>query len=102
VNVALGTDSRASAPNLDLLAEMRLVAEKFPQLPKETILRMGTLHGARSLGLDGELGSLEPGKKANLAVVALPDTPLGDPHDILFAPEARVVETRYRGKKWTV
>jgi cytosine/adenosine deaminase-related metal-dependent hydrolase len=98
VNVALGTDSRASAPNLSLLAEMRFVAQNFPQLPKDTILQMGTLNGARALGLDQEIGSLEPGKEANLALVSLPNNVSGVPHDLLQMNDNSVIAMWYRGK----
>ena len=50
--VALGTDSRASSPDLSLLAEMRHVAREFPAMSRATILELGTLGGARALGLD--------------------------------------------------
>ena len=48
--VALGTDSRASNPDLSLLAEMRHVAREFPVIVPKTVLRMGTLAGAAALG----------------------------------------------------
>ena len=64
--VALGTDSRASSPDLSLLAEMRHVAREFPAVSRATILELGTL-GRRALGLDSQIGTLEPGKWANLA-----------------------------------
>lgn len=84
VNVALGTDSRASNPDLSLLAEMRHVAQHQPIAP-DVVLRLGTIHGALSLGMFAEVGSIESGKRADLAVVALPDGDARDPHDLLFA-----------------
>jgi cytosine/adenosine deaminase-related metal-dependent hydrolase len=97
--VALGTDSRASAPDLSVLAEMRLVARQFPAVAGDVILRLGTLHGARALGRDAELGSLEPGKSADLAVVALPDREAADPHELLFDSDLPVLETWRRGRR---
>jgi tRNA dimethylallyltransferase len=97
VTVALGTDSRASSPNLSVLAEMRLVAERHAQVAREMILRMATLHGARALGRDHELGSLEPGKYADLAIVGLPDREAADPHDLLFHSDHPVRATWLRG-----
>lgn len=71
VRVALGTDSRASNPDLDLLAEMRFVA-KHHGLPPDAILRMGTLAGAEALGLEDSGGSLAAGKRAAFCLVELP------------------------------
>jgi cytosine/adenosine deaminase-related metal-dependent hydrolase len=75
VRVALGTDSRASNPDLDLLAEMRHVAALFPSTDPQTVLRMGTLAGAEALGCDAEVGSIMSGKMANL--IAIPLQPQG-------------------------
>jgi 5-methylthioadenosine/S-adenosylhomocysteine deaminase len=78
VNVALGTDGAASNNDLDMLGELRTaallgkaVAGSASAVSAETALAMATLHGARALGLDGELGSLVPGKWADLAAVDL-------------------------------
>jgi cytosine/adenosine deaminase-related metal-dependent hydrolase len=76
VRVALGTDSRASNPDLSLLGEVRFAAAQFPGVPPHVWLRMATLDGAEALGLAEHLGSLTPGKQANL--VSLP-CPGGDP-----------------------
>lgn len=84
VNVALGTDSRASSPDLNLLAEMRHVAQAFPEISPAEVLRMGTLNGARALGVAKDYGSLAPGKRAAWCVVPLPDRSAGDPHELLF------------------
>jgi len=72
VRVALGTDSRASNPDLSALGEMRYVARHHPAISPEAILRMGTLAGAESLGRDIDCGSITPGKWANLTAVPLP------------------------------
>lgn len=69
--VALGTDGRCTNPDLDLLAEMRTVARTFPELPPERILQLGTLDGARALGLADEAGSLVVGKPADFIAVAV-------------------------------
>jgi cytosine/adenosine deaminase-related metal-dependent hydrolase len=91
VRVALGTDSRASNPDLSLWEELRHISHQFPQLAGEDILRMGTLHGAEALGLDAELGSLEAGKQARLAIAPL----TGDDADLysrLLKAESRLCE----------
>jgi aminodeoxyfutalosine deaminase len=91
VTVALGTDGRGSSPDLSLLGEMRFAARRHPGVPLACIVRMATLDGARALGQETECGSLAPGKRADLAVVALPDRAAADPHELLFDPAATVV-----------
>lgn len=78
VTVALGTDGAASNNDLDLFGELRsaallgkAVAGDASVLPAARILRMATLHGARALGLEHEIGSLQPGKAADLVAVDL-------------------------------
>lgn len=78
VNVALGTDSAASNNDLDLFAEMRIAAllakglsGNAAALPATAALHMATLAGARALGLDSEIGSLETGKSADFVAVDL-------------------------------
>jgi cytosine/adenosine deaminase-related metal-dependent hydrolase len=72
VRVAIGTDSRASNPDLRLFEELRHIARQHPAIAPEVILRMGTLAGAEALGL-AEFGGISPGKRASLVVVALGD-----------------------------
>jgi len=97
VNVALGTDSRASNPDLSVFEEMRFAAARHAAVDPATILRMGTLDGAHALGIADRSGTIEPGKPANLAIVALSDQRPADPHELLFAPESRVVRVMKRG-----
>ena len=82
VRVAIGTDSRASNPDLSILSELRHIARNHPSIAPEEILKMGTLYGAEALGLADRLGSLTPGKLAAFAVVPIPDTE-GDPYELL-------------------
>ncbi len=96
VTVALGTDSRASSPNLSVLEEMRHVAAHYPSVEPSTVLRLGTLGGATALGCAERLGTLAPGKLANLAAVALPDRD-DDPYALLFDSTEPVVGTWCRG-----
>jgi 5-methylthioadenosine/S-adenosylhomocysteine deaminase len=78
VNVALGTDGAASNNDLDMLGELRTaallakgVADDARALPAAQALEMATLNGARALGLDDEIGSLEVGKAADIAAIDL-------------------------------
>ena len=78
VNIAIGTDGAASNNDLDMLAEMRTtaliakaVSENASALPADEVLRMATINGAKALGLDADIGSIEIGKSADMAVVDL-------------------------------
>jgi len=78
VNVGLGTDGAASNNRLDMFQEMRhgallgkVAAMDAAALDAHTMLRMATLNGAMALGLDARIGSLLPGKLADLCAVAL-------------------------------
>jgi len=77
ISVSLGADGAACNNRLDMFTEMRTAAllQKVlhgPEvLPAKRVLRMATIDGARALGLDADVGSLAPGKRADLAVVRL-------------------------------
>ncbi|HZT81092.1 MAG TPA: amidohydrolase family protein [Gemmataceae bacterium] len=98
VRVALGTDSLASNPDLDLLAEARFVHKHYPDVPGDVLLRMATLSGAEALGWADETGSLEPGKSADLVVLPLPDADAADPHELVFASSLPVRAVLFRGR----
>ena len=74
--IGLATDGAASNNNQDLFLEMNLAAKlqksarRDPRaLPAETVVEMATITGARALHLEKQIGSLEPGKKADLILV---------------------------------
>ncbi len=78
VNVAIGTDGAASNNTLDMFAEMRLAAllakgaSGNPEaVPAARALSMATVNGARALGLEDRIGTIEEGKSADLVAVAL-------------------------------
>jgi 5-methylthioadenosine/S-adenosylhomocysteine deaminase len=78
VNVALGTDGAASNNDLDLLGEMRTaallakaVAQDAAAFGAPQALHAATLGGARALGLEAEIGSLLPGKRADFIALDL-------------------------------
>ena len=78
IRVCIATDSPASTPSFDMFDEMRTAIyaararEQRPDaLTTRDALELATLGGARALGLDGSLGSLVPGKKADLTILSL-------------------------------
>ena len=80
VRIGLGTDGAASNNDLDMWEEMRLAAflQKVDRmdptvLPATTVLKMATSGGATAIGLGDKIGSLEPGKRADLIQVAFED-----------------------------
>lgn len=91
INVCLGTDGAASNNSLNLFHEMSLLAlihkgvKRTPQCisAKENI-RIATINGAKALGLEKEIGSLEVGKKADIAILNL-NTPSLTPRNNLIA-----------------
>jgi cytosine/adenosine deaminase-related metal-dependent hydrolase len=99
VTVCLGTDGRASSPDLDLLAEIRHVRQHHPELNPQIVLQLGTLLGAKALGRDAEIGTLQTGKYANLAIVPLPNRKSAGPYDLLFDSDKPAAATWFRGKK---
>ena len=75
--VALGTDGRASNPDLSLWNELQFLARRTPSRPAKDMLAMATLTAATALGLERRLGTLSPGKEATSLGIALPaDTPV--------------------------
>jgi cytosine/adenosine deaminase-related metal-dependent hydrolase len=97
VRVALGTDSLASNPDLDLLAEARFVHARYPDVPGSVVLRLATLSGAEALGWQDETGSLEPGKSADLVAVPLPGEDGPDPHALVLESDRPVARVLWRG-----
>ena len=80
INIGLGTDGAASNNRLDLFAEMRLAAllakgqsGDATAISAHQALRMATINGAKALGLDDKVGSIEIGKLADLAAIKMSD-----------------------------
>jgi len=67
INVAIGTDSCASSPDLNLVDDLRLMHRNVPEFPCERLWQLATVGGARALGLDHQIGTITAGKHADLA-----------------------------------
>jgi 5-methylthioadenosine/S-adenosylhomocysteine deaminase len=110
VNVGLGTDGAASNNRLDLISEMRMtallakgVSGDAAALPAAAALKMATLDAARALNLDDRIGSIVPGKRADLVAVDLRDLvcqPVFDPvsHLVYVAGREHVTHVWVDGK----
>lgn len=111
VNVGIGTDGSASNNTLDMVEETRFAA----LLPKgihynpeavnaRTALQMATINGARALGLDHLIGSLEPGKRADLIVIhadASNMIPVYDEYSaIVYAANSKNIRSSMVNGKW--
>jgi len=108
--VGLGTDGPASNNNLDLFEEMRsaslmgkLISGNPESMSARTVIHMATFGGAKALGMEDSVGSLEPGKKADVTIVALNKThltPLYDPisHLVYSAKASDVRDVIVDGK----
>src|SRR5579859_3919276 len=88
INVGIGTDGAASNNRLDVFSEMRLAAllakaagGNADTLPAHTALRMATLNAAQALGLETRIGSIQPGKSADLCAVNLDSIELSPCYD---------------------
>lgn len=96
VNVALGTDGAASNNDLDLFSELKTaallakaVSGNAAALDAHTALRMATLNGAKALGMEDVIGSLEAGKAADITAVDLGDLGMQP----LYNPASQLIYT---------
>jgi cytosine/adenosine deaminase-related metal-dependent hydrolase len=72
VRVAVGTDSLASAPDLNVFSELAELRRLAASVPATALLESATLNGARALGFEADYGTIEPGKKGDLIAVDIP------------------------------
>jgi len=104
VNVSMGCDGGPSNNTYDMIRDMRLVShlanlrEKDPiVVPAETVLELSTINGAKAMGLENEIGSLEVGKRADFIVIDMDKphlTPAWDPvSTIVYAAHGSDVDT---------
>ena len=83
VRLAVGTDSLASVPDLNLFSELALMRRLAPSAPARRLLACATLHGAEALGFGDELGAIAPGRRADLIGVRIPPG-VGDVEEYLL------------------
>lgn len=105
INVAVGGDGAPCNNNLDVFTEMRLAAllhkpRQGPKsMPAQTVVEMATLGGARAMGLEQQIGSLEVGKKADVTLIrrqelhAWPQVGVDPYAEIVYAHRAADVDT---------
>lgn len=96
VRLTIGTDSRASSPDLSVLAECRTLVDAAGTAPEEA-LRMATVNGAWALGFERTSGLLAAGRPADLTVLQ-PATRHRDPYEAILDPDTRVVATLRAGR----
>ena len=111
VNVCVGTDGAASNNDLSLLAEMRQtallakVSSADPEaVPARRALSMATLHGARALGMEDRIGSIEPGKCADLIAIRLDRIETQPVYDVISqivyaAQDSQVTDVWVNGRR---
>jgi cytosine/adenosine deaminase-related metal-dependent hydrolase len=100
IPVGLGTDSLASSPSLNLWDEMRFAYQVHRRsgITPEHIIHLATFGGAKALGIDHEIGSLEPGKKADIIAVPLPRRNTGDLYSDLLRETKSCIMSMVNGK----
>jgi cytosine/adenosine deaminase-related metal-dependent hydrolase len=98
--VGLGTDSLASSPTLSLWDEMRYAHQIHRRngVSAEEIFRLATMGGAKALDMDKDIGSLEPGKKADIIAVPLPEKDTGNIYSDLLRDTKSCIMTMVNGK----
>jgi cytosine/adenosine deaminase-related metal-dependent hydrolase len=84
VPVAFGTDSLASAPDLNLFHELAAARRLAPSVPASRLLESATAVGARALGFGDDHGTIEPGKRADLIAIRVPEG-VGDVEEYLLS-----------------
>lgn len=111
ITLALGTDGASSNNNLSMIKEMNIaallqtVACMTPAAARPyDILEMATAGGARALGLDDRIGTIEAGKEADIVLISTKDvnmTPMNDPFSaVIFSADRKNIDTVFcRGKK---
>lgn len=97
VNVAFGTDSRASNASLSMFEQMRRMLDVYAELTPESVFKMATANGAKALQREKEIGSLAPGKLANMVGVSYRFPKRDVFENILLAEKANFSMVRGKG-----
>lgn len=91
LNITLGTDGQGSGSNLDMFEAMKFTAllqkginENPKEMPVYDVLKMATINGAKALGLEDKIGSIEEGKEADIIIINM-DSVLTKPENNLLA-----------------
>jgi cytosine/adenosine deaminase-related metal-dependent hydrolase len=85
VTCTIGTDSLASNHSLSILEELKVISREASQIPLQILLRWATLNGAKFLGFEKMLGSIEKGKKPGLNLISSVDM-----HSFRLTPASKV------------
>lgn len=98
INVAVGTDSCASSPDLNILADLRVLRTLAPDFPADELFRLITSRAARALHLHEQVGTLAPGRSADLVRFEIPPT-TSDPLEDLLRNDVEPSDVWIRGQR---
>ncbi|MDR4508015.1 MAG: amidohydrolase family protein [Candidatus Brocadiaceae bacterium] len=96
INVSLGTDSLASNDSLQILDEMKHLYSHY-SVPPETILSMATIHAAKALYMDAQIGQLKENFEADLCGIMIPEGDKGPIYQRLLDPSSKNIFTMIAG-----
>lgn len=93
INVAVGTDSLASTPDLSILNELRFIRKHFPELDPQTIMEMGTVNGGKLLQSSTPLGVIQTGAIGDLCLWDYPSIIIDDPVSLILNDDFQMMLT---------
>jgi cytosine/adenosine deaminase-related metal-dependent hydrolase len=98
-SVCIGTDGRSSNPDYSLWSELLFLAERSSASRFRQILEAGTRSGVRAFGRENDAGTITVGKRADLTLISLDESPATDPWLALFSGNAQPMTTFINGSK---